>query len=153
MPTGPAEIAAIRQRITTFKQLFTRKETRVLATKCTGHESIPKAMLQDMDEKVIEILELSNQLVIVDSSKTSQEAVDALDKDLTARQIRCEAWINGLPVELPGGSTPVTTRSSSTPQRQFKEQVGLRPGKLDLTTSMMEMKNSAHIMPRQTWTC
>ena len=112
MPTGPAEPAAIKQRITTLNQLFTHKETRVLATKCTRHESVPKDILNDMDEKAVEIIELMGQL------GTELSLIEKLDKKLTQRQIRCEFWVNNLPILLPSATAPSLSSSCS---RQFNE--------------------------------
>ena len=108
MPVGSEELSVIKQRITTLKQLFTRKETRVLAATCTGHDGIVKEMLLDMNEKAIEILELTGKYISscpAGETKVAVDNMEKLDAELSKRQIRCETHVLSLPVETPAMST------------------------------------------------
>ena len=101
---GTDELAVIKQRITTLKQLFTRKETRVLAATCTG-ESIAKDMLNDMDEKVTEIIELMGKIVANSNTadaRVTEESMKKIDDEMCCRQIHCEAHVAALPSSLLG---------------------------------------------------
>ena len=134
---GPNKLATLKQRITTLKQLFTRKETRVLATTCTG-ESIAKDMLADMDDKATEIIELMGKIVAGSSTadaKITEDSMKKINDELSRRQIRCETHVAALP------SSPAAHHTAQPVNRPpvFKEQVGLRPSILELTATMVEL--------------
>ena len=134
---GADELAVLKQRITTLKQLFTRKETRVLSATCTG-ESIAKDMLADMDDKATEIIELMGKIVAGSNSadaKVTEDSMKKIDDELSRRQIRCESHVAALP------ASPIhhTARPAVERPPIFKEQVGLRPSILELTATMVEL--------------
>ena len=107
-----------------------------------------------MDNYAVEVLSLFNQILEIceeeDVSKVEDE-MNAVDVDHHQRTTAAQSFFTSLPVDLDlqvGATTRGASRAHQaqqaqpeTPRVQFKEQQGLRPPLLMLTSTMTEFSN------------
>ena len=139
----PAMVAKLKKRISTTKGLFTRTETKIKTLQVKGNESVGNTLLQKLDTYALEVADLYEELIdMVDEKEKSalEDIMNALDVDYHHRATTCLMQFTALPVDFPAG--PATRQAvearEAPPRVQFREQQGLRPALLLVTSSMSE---------------
>ena len=140
---SPAEVARMKKKIATTKGLFTRTETKIKTLQVKGNESVGNTLLEKLDAYALETFQLYDELLEVigpEEKSIIEDTMNAIDVDHCRRATSCLVFFTSLPVAMPTGvATRSTTGEANTqPRIQFREQQGLRPALLMVTSSMAE---------------
>ena len=146
-----AAAKAMMRRISNEKGQFTRRETKIMTMVEKGDGAIANSDLFELDKKAEIILNLFHELIEscpADEISAHGAAKAKADDDMNKRQIECMKHVMSLPMVFDSGlgttrsgtAAAANSLSANTSRITFREQTGLRPDILQVSSTMTEFE-------------